>query len=269
MSTKIQATKNYRLFHRKVDDNRPLDLKKHKRLFESMKLYGFLECFPIVCYRENGSLYVKDGQHRLAVAESLEQTVHWVEAKKDFDVATVNDTQKIWQLQDYAKRFAGAGNKAYAAGITFAQTHRLSLGIAFALLGGTTSFGNVEDAFKSGDFKVKDEKWANDVASLFGPLRAMSTAPSFGSVRLLEACMAVCRLKEFDAKRLLANAERCREKLVTYGTRDAYLAMLEDVYNFGRQKRFALKIEAETVMRERNATVKAKAKKEASQKPAA
>lgn len=67
--------------------------------------------------------------------------------------------------------------------------------------------------------------------------------------------MAVCRVKEFEADRLLHGAERCREKLVAYSNRDAYLDMLEGMYNFNRNARnlFALKMEATKAMRERNA----------------
>ena len=48
MTRKIMASKNYRLMQRHSGENRPVDLKKHKKLVESMKLYGFLPCFPIV-----------------------------------------------------------------------------------------------------------------------------------------------------------------------------------------------------------------------------
>ena len=69
---RIQTTKNYRLFHRHEGENRPLDIKKHRKLSESMQAYGFLSCFPIVCVRDKEHrLVVKDGQHRLSIAESM------------------------------------------------------------------------------------------------------------------------------------------------------------------------------------------------------
>lgn len=85
---KVQVTKNYRLFVRSAD-NRDTDLKKHRKLIKSMKLYGFLSWFPIVCVRgEKGELIVKDGQHRLQIAESMGLPVYWTEAAEDFDIAT-------------------------------------------------------------------------------------------------------------------------------------------------------------------------------------
>jgi len=50
---------------------------------------------------------------------------------------------------------------------------------------------------------------------------------------------------------MISNAGRCREKLVSYSTKEAYLDMLEDIYNFGRKNLLALKISAQQAMRDR------------------
>lgn len=263
---KIQATKNYRMFHQS-GDNRPLDIKKHKKLIDSMKLYGFLRCFPIVVSRDkDGKLIVKDGQHRLAVAEMLGLTVYWVEEEVDFDVAVINCTPKTWQLKDYALKFARNGLKQYQEGIDFSDEHHLPIGTAFALLSGTTSFGNCESQFIGGTFKVKDRKWADSVAGLYSAVTGL--APDLKKQTFIEACMAVCRIADFDSRRLITGAEQCRGKLINYGTRDDFLAMLEEIYNFKRHGKnlVPLKLQAVATMRERNATTKAskngKAKKQ-------
>lgn len=256
MSRKIQATKNYRLFSRHEGENRPFDLKKHKRLFESMQKYGFLEEFPIVCYRDKkGALVVKDGQHRLAIAANLNLTVYWVEASQDWDVAVVNSTAKPWVLKDYAEKFAANGINSYRDGIEFADQHAIPIGVAFALLAGTTSFGNCQRDFIEGTFKIKDRKWADLVAKVYSTLVGLSVENIRKQV-FIEACMAACRVKDFDSDRLIAGAQVCREKLINYGTRDGFLEMLETVYNFRRHgpKLVPLKMQAVVVMRERNAT---------------
>lgn len=253
---KIQATKNYRLFERSME-NRPLDMKKHRKLEQSMKAYGFLPCFPIVCCRNGDKhLIVKDGQHRLAVAETLGLPVHWTEEAIDFDVAVVNSTAKTWVLADYAQKHAANGKKAYKDGLEFVQIHGLPVGTAFSLLGGVTSFSAVSSRFIDGTFVIKDRQWADSVAGIYGPL--VQFCPAMKNARFVEACMYVCRVDGFDPKRLLHNAERCREKLVAYRTRDAYLDMLEEVYNFGRAKLVGLKAEATMAMRNRNPAKQAK-----------
>jgi hypothetical protein len=251
-STNIQVTKNYHLFLRHSGENRPLDLKKHKKLMGSMGRYGFLRSYPIVVVRdESNALVVKDGQHRLVIAEELGLPVYWVEESVDFDVAIVNSTPKPWALQDYAQKHAANGLTDYQEGMDFAGRHGLPIGTAFALLAGTVAFTNCRDDFVNGTFVVKDRQWAETVAAIYGPLVAMNKR--IKNARFTEACMAACRVAGFDAKRLLANAARCREKLIAYATREEYLRMLEAVYNYGRRQLVNLKFLAIMGMRERAA----------------
>lgn len=268
---KINVTKDYRLFTRS-SENRIVKEKNHKALLRSMKRYGFLSSFPIVCQRnEKGHLIVKDGQHRLTFAERLRLPVYWIEESVEFDVAIVNSTPKPWVVRDYAEKHVANGIAVYQEGLEFADKHKLSVGNAFSLLAGTASFDNISDAFKSGVFKIKDRKWAESVAGIYTPITTMSA--DCRSARFLEACMAVCRVPDFNAERLLANAARCRDKLVSYSTRDAYLLMLEDIYNFGRKQLVGLKPAALMAMKERavasNGHAKKKAAKHAAEEVAA
>jgi len=255
-SNTIKSTKNYRLFARSAE-NRPLDEKRHKALYHSMQTYSFLRSFPIVCQRNGGKhLIVKDGQHRLMIAESLDLPVHYIVEDVDFDIAVVNSTAKTWTLKDYAQKHAANRKKAYAEALEFSEQHGIPLVSTFALLGGTTTFSNIRNAVLAGLFKIKDRAWANQVALVYVPLSTMEK--KLKSARFLEACMAVCRVPEFDANRLIKSADKCRDKLVSYSTRDAFLDMLESVYNFKRHNLVGLKAAAIMAMRKRNATGKGK-----------
>lgn len=250
----IKSTRNYRLFARS-DENRSLDLKKHKKLYLSMKQYGFLPCFPIVCVKNgSGVRIVKDGQHRLAIAEELGLAVHYVDEAVDFDVAVINCTPRSWTLRDYAEKFAAQGNNEYVHGMEFVARHGLPLGVGFAMLGGTTTFGNVQDAFVSGKFKAKDKEWAECVGSAYAAMVDLSS--SLKNARFLEACMAAARVEGFSVKRLIDGAKQCRDRLVPFSTREAFLDMMEYVYNFHRQKTIPLKFLATQAMRERNIATK-------------
>jgi hypothetical protein len=245
----ITATKNYRLFT-VSDENRPRNAKKHKRLRESMQQYGFLPSFPLVCVRNAaGDLVVKDGQHRLMFAEELGLPVHYTVEATDFDVALVNSTAKVWSLVDYAQKHAAHGVQSYIDGLAFADNFRLPIGTAFGLLAGTTSFGNVQESFMAGTFKIRDRAWAESVAALYRALIAISS--NLATKRCIEACMAVCRVEGFDANRLIQGAQRQREALLSYSTRDGYLDMLESVYNFNRRQLVPLKVLAIQSMRDR------------------
>lgn len=261
----IQSTRNYRLFTIHACENRPLDLRKHKKLAGSMERYGFLPSFPVVVVRdENGNLVVKDGQHRLAIAETLGLPIHYTIENTDFDVAVVNSTAKTWTLRDYAEKFAANGIEAYEEGLEFADRYQLPIGTAFALLFGTTTFTNCQEYFVSGEFRIKDREWADSVAGIYVALSRM--APVVKNAKFVEACMAACRVEDFDPKRLIQNASRCRDKFAGYSSRDGYLEMLEEIYNFGRTKMLPLKVSAVMAMRERNAAKKAAANNKAKAK---
>ena len=263
---RIQVTKDYGLFQRS-DANRSTDPRKRHALKESMKLYGFLACYPIVCYRSGGKLFIKDGQHRAAFAQELGLPIFWVEVEVDFDVAIVNSTAKVWTLRDYADVFIKHGRSAYSVGLEFAEQHQIPLGRAFALLAGTTSFVCVWPAYRVGKFRVKDLDWANLVASIYSPMIAI--ARELRNARFLEACMAVCRVEGFDPNRLVGGAKRCREKLASYSTRDAYLTMIEELYNHGRKVLVGIKSQAIEAMRKRNPGAKKASDNGEASKPAA
>jgi hypothetical protein len=250
----LSCTKNYRLFTRS-EDNRPVDARKHRRLERSLKKYGFLPCYPLACYRdEKNRLIVLDGQHRLLLAETLGLAVYWVDLETSFDIAEINCSQEKWNLRDYARKYAANGIKAYVEGLEFAGQYGLTLSTAFALLAGTAHFHNVQAAFETGQFQVRDRKWAESVAFLYSRLTALSK--SITKKTFVEACMAVTRVESFDQHRLVQNADRCREKLVSYSTREAFLEMLEEIYNFGRKQLVPLKVQATMAMRDRAAVKK-------------
>lgn len=254
----VQSTKKYDLFQLS-EENRPKDLPRHRNLKESMKRYGFLKCFPIICRRlSNGKLEIVDGQHRYLFATELDLPVHWIVTDEEFDVAVVNSTAKPWVLKDFAKKYSEQGLEDYQEAIDFAEAHRLPLGTAFALLSGVTSLTNCYEKVVTGKFSIVDRGWAHAVAATYGPLVTMS--PPMKNVRLLEACMMVNRVPDFDSRRLISNAGRCRDKLVPYSTRDAYLDMLEEVYNYSRLKVVGLKAASINATRERNTSTKSNGK---------
>ena len=249
-SMTVKSTKNYKLFTRS-NDNRPTDVKRRKRLLESMQIYGFLPCYPIVCFRDQqGRLVVKDGQHRLTIAAELGLEIWYIIVQVDFDVALVNCTVDKWKPRDYAAVWVEKGKEDYQRGLDFAESHKLPVGTSFALLAGTVSFSNIQVAFKAGSFKVKDEEWADAVARIYKP--TCKASADVRNARFLEACMGVCRVKEFSEQRFLANVKKCQHLLASYSNRDAYLTMMEEIYNYGRKQLVGLRSLATMALRERH-----------------
>ena len=255
MVQKIKETTNYAIFTRSRE-NRPTDPDSRKKLRHSMIAYKFLPCFPIVCRRQGNDLIVQDGQHRLDIASELGIPVYYVECDTDFDIALINSAAKGWSSRDFANMYAQNGKEAYAECLAFSAAYKIPFGTACAMLAGNINFGNVQTKFLDGAFVVTDRAWAEQVAKLYTSLR--QTSCKIYGVRLLEACMAVCRVEGFDPSRMIAGARRNAESLVSYSTRDGYLGMLETVYNFGRHGRqiVPLRVEAQKAMRARSAAAK-------------
>lgn len=250
---KIFQTTDYALFERDRE-NRQGDIKKHKKLFRSMEKYGFIPDFPIVCVtdKKTGKFRIREGQHRLLVAEALGLPVYYTLADVEFDIAEINCTGVRWNIRDFAERFANNGSHVYRQGLDFADKHRLTVSTAFALLSGTTNFTNVKADFDAGDFKIKDREWAEAVMALYTPIIELT-----GQTRrdvLLLACMAVCRVEGFDAKRLLHGIKQNTNLFRHFSTRDEYLRVFQECYNYGRQKKTCvpLEFEAARAMQDRN-----------------
>lgn len=247
---KLQCTRDYSLFVHSAD-NRPTELESRKPLLQSMQAYGFVPAFPLAVIRTpEGKLEIRDGQHRFACAQKLGLPVFYVVLNEVFDIAKLNSTQKVWTLDHFAMCFASQGKKDYAEALAFAKQYKIPLSLGASLLGGTVCLNNLIHQFKAGNFRVKSRDKANLIASIYSQLLAIS--PRIRNARMVEAIYAVCHVANIEHQRLVEGARRCPEKLIAYGTRDAYLSLLEDLYNFGRKSRLAIKIPAENAMRERN-----------------
>jgi hypothetical protein len=252
---------NYRLMHtRKYDlfsfvgENRPVDLSKRRSLRESMGKYGFIPAYPLHCKMDDAKrLTIRDGQHRLAVAQELGLPVWYVVCVDDASIPLINSTQKRWSVADYAGSYAKQGNKHYQELLDFHRQHGIALSMAAAILADTGSAGNTQAAFRDGLFVVKSRELADRIARLFVAITA--TEPACKTYLLVQTLYAICRVEGMDDDRLISNVRRCPELLRKYGSREGYLDMLERVYNYGRHTRYALKIEAENAMRARNASI--------------
>lgn len=252
-SQAIMTTKNYRMFSIS-EENRPLDLSRRKALRDSMKAYGFLRSFPLSCCRDkNKKLIVKDGQNRLGIAEELGLPVHYYIEDVDYDIATVNNAQQKWSMNDYAMKWAAQGKESYAKLLVFIDLHGMPISLGSALLRGESYLHGREKAhFKVGKYEILDYEFADRVAGVYTQLVGVSQV--IKNRNCLSAVIAAMSVHGFDCKRLIEGAKKRPEKLKPYATRDSYLEMIEDIYNFNRTKLIAVKMPALQALREREAS---------------
>lgn len=252
----LKCTTDYSKF-RNSKENRNLSLQKlrpeHKRLFESMKRYGFDPAFPIKV-RPNGSgLVIEDGQHRHAFARELGITFYYVESEVDIDVVELQETQAKWKPEDIAARWAAAGVTDYIEALNFREQFPfLSVTNTFGLLAGTLRYANIARAFKLGKYRIKNEDFAYRVAGLYAGLKRRN--PRLQQSFLL-AGYACCCLSYFDERRLLHKVDMNPERLIRAGSRDEALQVLEEIYNFNVKNgdKRPLRLDAKSALKARAA----------------
>lgn len=242
----IKVTRNYDIFENQNPENRQVNLAKHRKLGESLKKYGHLPYWPVVCRRNgSGKLKIDDGQHRLQFCKKLGLPVYYIESTHDFDIAAINNTQSVWSLKDYAERWSAEGHEDYKELLSFAEHYHVGLSIAICLLSG---FGEYEatcmEAFRNGEFVVKDREYADAFASVYSPMFRLSRN---ARGKYFQGALAViCRIKGFDPERMVKKANLCIDRLGPSSTQDGYLTDLDAIYNFRVRpaQMFALKTEA-------------------------
>lgn len=246
---KLMSTKNYDLFSYDKE-NRPLELDKRSKLRRSLRIHGFIAAYPLHVVVKRSRLFIRDGQHRLAIARELGISVFYVICDDAADIAELNDTQQKWKINEYAGRYAAAGNQNYVEVIEFSARHAIPISTSMAILGDNAQERNLMEKFKRGDFLVRSRDRAERIAKLYTQLGSINRI-----VRtrfLLGALFAACLVADLDDDQLVRGAKRAPELLMKFGTRDGCLDMLERVYNFGRKTKFPLKISAENALRQRN-----------------
>lgn len=251
MSTaKIQTTKNYSLFT-VSKDNRKIEIGKRSDLVKSMKAYGFLQGFPMMCKREGGKLVIVDGQHRFMIAQELGLPVSYTVEDRNVDVAIINAGQKAWDISAYVNRYIAKGSKEYEKLLEFAEMHKLPLAAASVILVGQNAPGNTTTSIKNGTFKITNWLFATHVARVFSALR--EAARECATAPTLWAISAICTIPDIDLDRLIKHIKRRSDMLRRYNNRDACLDMFEAIYNdsmHSKNKR-PIAFEANKVLSER------------------
>jgi len=248
----VKQTSDYSIFSM-ADRNRTvcLDSAKRRRLVQSMQQYGFIPAYPIYVYRTDGRMEVQDGQHRLAAARQLGLPVYYIEVSHGIDIPRIQNTQAPWTIRDYAESYAKAGNPHYKDLLDFAEMHEVPIGTARDILGNCAGgrSGHVNAKFKSGDWKVTSRENADRVVRLLSAIT--SVAPQCRSRFLIAALFAYTLIEGADDRQLTVNLHRKPELARQYGSRDGYLDMLEQVYNFRARQATPIRVYAENMLKSR------------------
>lgn len=247
---KINKTSDYANFQY-APENR--DVRKITKLVRSMKLYGWLPSFPMLCSSEkSGKKTILDGQNRFEAAKNLKIPVLYVclEEGAKVSIPQINNAASPWNMRDYLSSFCRQGNADYIQIKEFCDSTGIRLTAAIAMFAGATGGGNHSESFKQGVFKIKNVALPTTVGDL---VMFMKEQIKWASDSLLvQAITRACFVKDFKAavfkQKVASNPGMLRKQ----PNLESYTELVEEIYNFRSHCQIPLKFLIEQEMRRRN-----------------
>jgi len=160
----ICTTKKYEMFQL-LNFNR--DVRKTRKLEESMKKHGFIHAYPLHVVKDGDKLMIKGGHHRFTVAVKLGLPVAYVVCQDKASIHELEGATVQWSLTDYMTSFVRLGYPDYMQVQRYCELTKIGVGQAASMLAGElASNNNYNETFKAGKYKVKRTDYAEMVAEI-------------------------------------------------------------------------------------------------------
>jgi hypothetical protein len=247
----IFQTSDYSRF-KKSETNRSLDQAHLSRIKRSFQELGWLSPYPIHVVPRDGRLLIMDGQHRFTVAQGLGIPILYsVEADRpDAQTHAGGLPQIPWRPLDWVTSYHNQGNPHYTKLINFMETQKLALGISAKLLmsghNGATEPGK---HIKAGTFRVLTPEYADLLAEIIRRLKKIVFWAS--NKGFINALLKAQLVDGFDHGHFLKKCEANPGLLILQPTQDAFLDLIEKIYNHRTRPADKLAIKFEATKNER------------------
>ena len=229
----VYQTKDYSIFKFR-GDNRIINKSHVKNIANNMKVRGW-ERGSYVVINKKGEII--DGQHRVSAAMETGVSISYIlESTAGFEtIRNLNSRQKNWAIVDHIHGFVVEGNPHYIKLNNFMKQYP-ELKPTEAMMFCTNSLtGGNRETFESGKFVTKNMDkavdWAMNIMEL-KPLFEGYNRSSF--VRALVKILTRC--KEFSFPEFVRKVKVRPTNIHYCGSVDEYVKMIEEIYNFGRNK---------------------------------
>ena len=248
---KLRQSKDYGMFEMH-EFNRPL--RDTARLEKSMRRHGFLDAYPLHVSKGAGAkLKIKAGHHRFAVAKRLGLPVKYVICD---DAATIHELETCvtrWSFSDYLESFCQVGKADYLTVKKYCDETGISVAVAVSMFGGHwAGSGNFQAEFKSGEFKIRETRHAQTIASLTRHIKACGS-PVYNAKLLILALSKMLFLPEFDVETFKRRVKSHAHLIQKQANLKEYMLMVEAVYNRQSKEKINLAFLAEEAAKKRNA----------------
>lgn len=247
----LKSTKDYSIFEMH-ETNRPI----HERpeLEESMRKFGFLQCFPLACYKKpNEKIKIFSGHHRFVYAQRLKLPIWYIVIETPIDPRWLEFPGILWSHKDHVHSRANEGNQNYISLLEFHRKHHLPIGVASSLLGGEGGGShNQQRKIRTGEFQARPTKHAAIVTKITDSCIEAGIFNHITAAFAIAVSSAV-RIPEFNADEFIRKIRLYPKNITIRGSKEANLQEIEELYNYGVpvKKRIPIALRARQVGSER------------------
>lgn len=233
----VYTTNDYSKF-KSIDGNRNKNLLHIKRLKESIqKIY----LFTIIIVNEKFEII--DGQHRFDVICELGLPVNYIVCPGYGlnEVHTLNQNSKTWNADDFMNGYCDLGYSDYIQYRDFKEKYKIGHHETISLLSGTRSYAvkGANSTFYSGEFKIKN--LSNAIKTIE---KIFMTSPYYSGYKrrsYIFSMITLLKNKNFEFTEFLAKLKNQPTAMVDCATTEQYIALIEEIYNYRRQKKINLR----------------------------
>jgi len=232
---KLSQTKNYSLF--KVAKNRsvnPKDVAKKRKSIAEIGLQS-----PIIV---NKRYEIVDGQHRFHALKELNLPVDYLVSynwKEEEHTATINNTQKGWNTENWAEFRASQGNREIARALELARNYnrltngKMSVTSALEMMSCTSS--SVSRPIQNGTYCC-DNEFGNEIYQL---LTIISEYPSSLKNAYSQKMVRAMKMLKNDLgyiNRKAVHRMASRNMITTYNNESDMYRYIKKIYNQALKK---------------------------------
>ena len=232
----IYSTNNYSLF-KPIDGNRLLNQLHLKRLKQSIEK-NYL--FTVITVNERYEII--DGQHRFEAAKELNIPVNYIicEGYGLDEVHILNQNSKIWNSDDYLTGYCDLGIKDYLQYKRFKDKFKFGHSECMAMLCGViASGGDIQQAFKHGEFKVTHWEQACEYANRIWAFSELYDG--FLRKSFVYAMLELFEKPEFEFTEFEHKVKLYPSALTNCSDKPQYIALIEEIYNYKRRNKVNLR----------------------------
>jgi len=245
VEAQVFSTKNYDLF-KILNGNRDVNLLHVERLKQSFAKHYLFN--PILV---NNNFEIIDGQHRFSAAKSLGLPIYFIITTYGLKETQIfNTNSKNWKKEDYLDCYCKSGNSNYITFRSFMNefpdfTITGIETILSNLYGGskqTTLLGKHAQArtFENGEFKVYDINYSYEI--IYKIIDYKQYYSNYSQTLFVRTLTQLFKNNNYNHSKMLTKLSIPNKfKLEPQTNGEAYLTLLENIYNYKSQDKISLK----------------------------